>query len=90
ANWLSPKGRPEEVVYWIRRRRKYDKPPKAKSVSTFVTAFREWWTRLQPRTRRAPESAWPMPRVAPPSLDAWSDLRRGGWNGLFMVIMWLA
>ncbi|TFK80100.1 hypothetical protein K466DRAFT_504480, partial [Polyporus arcularius HHB13444] len=90
ANWLAPKGRPEEVAYWIRRGRKYEKPPKVNSIPTFVNAFRKWWMRLQPSTRRAPESAWPMPRVAPPSLDAWSDVRRGGSNGLFMVVMCLA
>ncbi|KAI0739806.1 hypothetical protein C8Q80DRAFT_1112064, partial [Daedaleopsis nitida] len=89
SNWLSPKMRPEEVKYWIGRGRKYDKPPKVKSLPAFVQQFRKWWARLQPNERRNPEEPWPLLRNLPEDADAWSDVKQGGCNGIVMVLMCL-
>ncbi|KAI0686906.1 hypothetical protein C8T65DRAFT_560514, partial [Cerioporus squamosus] len=89
-SWLSPKSRPEEVKYWINRGRKYDKPPKIKSLPSFVTQFRKWWARLQPSDCCDPEELWPLLRNVPEDASRWSDVKRGGCNGLFMVIMCLS
>ncbi|TFK80025.1 hypothetical protein K466DRAFT_451785, partial [Polyporus arcularius HHB13444] len=90
SNWLSPKARPEEVKYWIARGRKYDKPPKIKSLGTFLAQFRQWWARLQPSERRDRDELWPLLKNEPEDTERWSDIRRGGWNGLFMVVMCLS
>ncbi|TFK79958.1 hypothetical protein K466DRAFT_442385, partial [Polyporus arcularius HHB13444] len=90
TNWLSPKARPEEVKYWIGRGRKYDKPPRIKSFPAFVGQFQKWWARLQPSERRDPGNPWPLLKTAPEDPASWSDVRRGGCNGLFMVLMCLS
>ncbi|TFK79973.1 hypothetical protein K466DRAFT_504691, partial [Polyporus arcularius HHB13444] len=91
ANWLSPKSRPEEVKWWIGRARKYDKVPKIKSLEGFTTQLRKWWSRLQP-TVRIPEDGdiWALEKTAPADPSKWSDVRRGGCNGIFMVLMCLS
>ncbi|TFK77556.1 hypothetical protein K466DRAFT_451823, partial [Polyporus arcularius HHB13444] len=90
SNWLSPKARPEEVKYWISRGRKYDKPPKIKSLPSFVAQFREWWARIQPSERRDPDELWPLLKNVPQDAGKWSDVKRGGCNGVFMVLMCLS
>ncbi len=90
SNWLSPKARPEEVKYWIGRGRKYDKPPRVKSLPVFIGQFQKWWARLQPSERRDPVNPWPLLKTAPEDSASWSDVKRGGCNGLFMVLMCLS
>ncbi|KAI0713991.1 hypothetical protein C8Q76DRAFT_601935, partial [Earliella scabrosa] len=90
SNRLSPKHRPEEVKFWIARGRKYDNPPKIKSLPAFIASWRKWWSRLQPAERRSDESVWPLLRNPPADAASWSDVRRGGCNGLFMVLMTLS
>ncbi|OJT07893.1 hypothetical protein TRAPUB_1212 [Trametes pubescens] len=89
-NWLPSKGRPEEVKHWIGRGRQYAKPPPVKSLPTFISSWRQWWTRLQPAVRRGDDATWPLPRAAPEHSSAWADIKRGGCNGLFMVLMCLS
>ncbi|KAI0693056.1 hypothetical protein C8T65DRAFT_539654, partial [Cerioporus squamosus] len=84
------KARPEEVKYWIGRGRKYDKPPKIKSLPAFVQQFYKWWTRLQPSERLDPEEPWPLLKIAPADEGSWSNVRCGGCNSLFMAIMCLS
>ncbi len=90
SNWLSPKARPEEVKYWIARGRKYSKPPIIKSLATFMEQCCRWWACLQPVCRRDPDNPWPLLKETPEDASAWSDVKRGGCNGLFMVVMCLS
>ncbi len=78
------------MKFWTSRGRNYEKPPKIKSLPAFVSAFRQWWARLQPPTRREEGAVWPLLRNAPADAAAWSALRRGGCNGIFMVLMCLS
>ncbi len=78
------------MKHWINRGRNYDKLPKIKSLAMFVTTWKKWWLRLQPPCRRPDGGAWPPLRTMPASADDWSAVKRGGCNGLFMVIMALS
>ncbi|KAH9908245.1 uncharacterized protein BXZ73DRAFT_60019, partial [Epithele typhae] len=84
--FLSTKGRPEEVKFWISHGRNYTKPPKIANLSLFISALTHWWWRLQPECRRVDDGYWPLSRDIPVG-TRWGELQLGGQNGLFMVIM---
>ena len=72
------------------KRRKYDHRPFIKSLPLFVTTWKNWWTGLQPNSRREGDTSWPLARVLPEDCDEWMKVNRGGCNGLFMVLMTLS
>jgi hypothetical protein len=83
------KYRPEEVAWWIKRRRQLDITPKVK-LSEFGAEWRAWWTFIQPAWRECDASScWPLTRIAPSGAD-WTPLKHGGANGLFLVPMALS
>jgi hypothetical protein len=74
------------VKFWNARGKKFGIVPQFK-VGEFAAVWRTWWESLQPNWR--PQECWPPSRDTPPDED-WSVLRRGGINGLFVVLMCLS
>ncbi|KAI0742794.1 hypothetical protein C8Q80DRAFT_1078020, partial [Daedaleopsis nitida] len=68
----------------------YDKPPKIQSLDGFVQKLHKWWAHLQPNNRCGPQEPWPLLSNILEDPKAWSDLKRGGCTGIFMVIMCLS
>jgi len=62
--------------------RKYDAMPEV-SIGTFAPTWTEWWVRLQPEWRG---ETFPLSTEAPEVSD-WSELRKGGPNGIFVVLL---
>ncbi|RDX40923.1 hypothetical protein OH76DRAFT_1304272, partial [Lentinus brumalis] len=86
---LSAKGRPEELSRWINGGRNYDKLPIPDPLAPYVTRWKGWWQKMQPKPRRDSD-VWPLPQTAPDNDDHWEPLRRGGCNGMFIAIIGLA
>lgn len=57
--------------------------PTITDVAAYGTVWKAWWVELQPAWRG---KTWPLPRKS----GDWTDLRRGGKNGLFIAILALA
>lgn len=53
----------------------------------FAVVWKNWWESLQPTWRL--RETWPLSRKTPSGED-WSVLRRGGINGMFIVLMCLS
>ncbi|TDL13675.1 hypothetical protein BD410DRAFT_689528, partial [Rickenella mellea] len=86
---LDSTERPEEVAGWLKRGRKLNVLPEINDVADFATHWRKWWTLLQPAERVSSTSMeWPLPRPMTANID-WSRTRRGGRNGLLIVILTL-
>ena len=61
------------------------------NIIPYLTSFKLWWSGLQPDWRRdADGDVWPPSQILPQAVNDWTALRRGGTNGLFVVIMGLA
>ncbi|KAI0696126.1 hypothetical protein C8T65DRAFT_533374, partial [Cerioporus squamosus] len=86
---LSAKGRPEELPRWINGGRNYDKLPIPDPLEPYVTRWKGWWQKMQPKSRHDSD-AWPLPQTAPGDDNQWEPLRRGGCNGIFIAIIGLA
>ncbi|TDL14788.1 hypothetical protein BD410DRAFT_703192, partial [Rickenella mellea] len=88
AHRLGTSGRPEEVHVWLKGGRRLNVLPEI-DVADFATQWRKWWTRLQPVVRIPSTAAgWPLLRPASADID-WSRTRRGGRNGLLVVVITL-
>ena len=83
--------RPEEIEWWMRRGRKYNRTPQIKDVAAFGASWMDWWAKMQPPRRG---TTWPFPHTPLRDQWQWNDLRKGGSNGLFLAIIslswWLA
>jgi hypothetical protein len=84
--WLSTKGRPEEVKWWNGRGKKLANIP-VFTVVEFAMSWTSWWQSLQPSWRA--QKSWPPSRVVPLEED-WKIFHQGGANGLFIVVMCLS
>ncbi|TDL14307.1 hypothetical protein BD410DRAFT_692020, partial [Rickenella mellea] len=84
---LDSTERPEEVHGWLKRGRKLNVLPEINDVDKFAMQWRKWWTNLQPK-ERLPSTAvgWPLLRPTAANID-WSRTRRGGRNGLLIVML---
>jgi hypothetical protein len=76
--------RPKEIGIWIKGGRKYDAMPTV-AIDTYSTAWADWWAYLQPEWRG---ETYPL-EVKPPvdSESDWSQLRKGGPNGIFILLL---
>ncbi|KAI9068771.1 hypothetical protein FKP32DRAFT_1529614, partial [Trametes sanguinea] len=90
SNRLPNEHRPEEVKLWMKNHRSYEKLPRIKSPSQFATAWKQWWVSLQPASRVADGSVWPLPLTEPADTDEWRVVARGGCNGFFLLLLTLA
>lgn len=81
--YLAVKSRPSEFKAWTSKNKKLSYIPPFK-VSEFAVRWRVWWESLQPVWRDNED--WPPHRDVPEDED-WLQLRKGGPNGLFHVII---
>jgi hypothetical protein len=82
---LPTTSRPEEVQWWIKRKRLVSLLPPVEKPSEFGAMWMLWWVRMQP-TWRGGES---LVKTLPIDAD-WEPILRGGSNGLSMVVMALS
>ena len=80
--------RPEAVPWWIKNARRMNKMPPQVDLRSFPAQVREWWAAIQPSWRIPVTSEWPLLRDVPEGED-WSCIKKGGPNGLFLVVMCL-
>ncbi|KAH7917983.1 hypothetical protein BV22DRAFT_991336, partial [Leucogyrophana mollusca] len=90
SNWLSSAKRPAEVGYW----NKCGRPlwhilTNVGSTSAYAAAWKAWWTSMQPSWRIS-KGKWNPCHNDSHSDEEWTALRRGGKNGIFMVLVSLA
>jgi len=73
---------------WLKNGRKYSILPKIKDIGQYKLSWQSWWQVLQPEWRKLQGSA----TLVDASLEGeqWEALRRGGPNGVFMVVLALA
>jgi hypothetical protein len=83
ANVLSKVGRPDIVDRWIANARK--STPQVSDVAAFGREWKAWWIGLQPEAREHEK----LLRIAMPG-ERWEDLRKGGINGFFNVVVSLS
>ncbi|KAI0039990.1 hypothetical protein FA95DRAFT_1478205, partial [Auriscalpium vulgare] len=76
--------RPKEVGEWFKDKRQLDRPPIITNVAKFAKSWRVWWRAMQPAWRRGDN--WPFQRRVVDE-EQWVDLRKGGRNGLVMVLI---
>jgi hypothetical protein len=77
--------RPEEVKWWIKRKKAPDLYPDIERPSEFGAVWKQWWVKMQPPWREC-ES---LIRILPADPD-WDPIFRGGSNGLSLVLMSLS
>jgi hypothetical protein len=82
---LPTTSRPEEVQWWIKRKRAVSLLPPVKKPSEFGAMWMLWWVKMQP-TWRGGES---LVKTLPIDAD-WEPILRGGSNGLSMVLVALS
>lgn len=75
--------RPELVHQWLKNGRKYTSAPKILDVEAFAISWWLWWTALQPGWCKL--EAGTLSKDIPLKGESWSELSKGGGNGLFMV-----
>ncbi|KZP16525.1 hypothetical protein FIBSPDRAFT_975600 [Athelia psychrophila] len=79
-NLLSSQHRPHDIGKWIRAARKpTEMPDVSPYVYTFAKDWRGWWDSLQPQRDPANE---PLQDVS-----EYSELRKAGPNGLFLLLL---
>ncbi|KAI0666067.1 hypothetical protein C8Q78DRAFT_983821 [Trametes maxima] len=84
---LPAKHRPIQVGQWLKTR-KYAAIPAIPSVTRYGANWRLWWAALQPpgRSKGVETTLSCLPRKLLDN-DAWTLLRRGGTNGLFIALI---
>ncbi|KAI0245561.1 hypothetical protein BJV78DRAFT_1137642 [Lactifluus subvellereus] len=82
---LPTVSRPEEVHWWIKRKRLISLLPHIEKPSEFGAVWRMWWVKMQPAWRGG-ES---LVKTLPPDAD-WEPILRGSSNGLSMVVIALS
>ena len=76
---------PEEIHWWIKRKKPVSLPPCVDKPSEFGLTWKNWWTAMQPEWRKGD----PLVKTAPADMD-WALLMCGGSNGLALVVMSLS
>jgi hypothetical protein len=73
------------VAPWLKSGRKYDTPPDIPDRAKYAAAWWTWWIAQQPKWREARKLLRDTRKG-----ETWSQLRRGGNNGIFMLIVSLS
>jgi hypothetical protein len=86
---LASENRPDEVRDWFQHGRKWGAMPdiSADIIARYEKQWWLWWTGLQPSWRGTNPSA--LTRKVPRGYNDWSAIRKGGQNGIFVVILTL-
>ncbi|PPR05571.1 hypothetical protein CVT26_008740, partial [Gymnopilus dilepis] len=93
---LPATDRPAEWARWNSKSkngiRNYDTPPTWSDPAEFGAALQKWWYEIQPAFRKS-TSGRPAPIFINPSAtlstDDWKELRKGGQNGLVVLMTML-
>lgn len=87
---MGSTDRPTVVSWWLKNARPMSKIPTNIDLASLPEDTRRWWKTILPswRVPAEPEAGWPLSREVPADED-WQCARRGGPNGLFLVIMCL-
>lgn len=81
--------RPSAVPWWTKCARRMSKIPTNIDLDSFPDEVRRWWKTTLPAWRVSSDgSEWPLSREVPEG-EGWRDARRGGPNGLFLIVMCL-
>ena len=92
---LPTGDRPQEWKAWTSKGRSglrpYNVMPIIKDVEEFGLACINWWNKLQPSFRYNEQGLMPLSNFIPPDAEAledvWEPLRKGGQNGLIIVLL---
>ncbi|KAM6491380.1 hypothetical protein JOM56_013154, partial [Amanita muscaria] len=90
------KQRPEEWTKWVSKARhgvrQYQLIPPIKDVELFGITCMKWWHKIQPHFRQNGGELLPLSNVTQTEADddPWATLRKGGPNGLIVVILLLS
>jgi hypothetical protein len=87
---ITRKNRPDVIDAWIKSGR--ETAPAIQNLEKFASSWMAWWRSLQPPERKE-KGAEVLAKVILGG-DSWVELRKGGINGFFCIIMslswWLA
>lgn len=85
---LRAAGRPKELSAWTRKPFPISSPPNALDVHTFGEVLRAWWSSIMPKWRQPVGRDWPLLREVPEG-EKWSEVRKVGTGGIFVVLVGL-
>ncbi|KAG6827998.1 hypothetical protein H0H92_009727 [Tricholoma furcatifolium] len=83
------KDRPEEWTTWVSKsHRMYSRTPVIAEPMEFGLATAKWWKGIQPKVRQTSPATLPVPIIHCPATkeDMWASLRKGGPNGMLIVM----
>ncbi|KAG6827426.1 hypothetical protein H0H92_011848 [Tricholoma furcatifolium] len=83
------KDRPEEWAAWVTKsHRMYSRTPVIADPMEFGLATAKWWKGIQPKVRQTSPATLPVPIIHCPAgkEDIWASLRKGGPNGMLVVM----
>jgi hypothetical protein len=87
---ITRKNRLDIVDAWIKSG--HETAPAIQNLENFSSSWKAWWGSLQPPERKE-QDAGVLTKVTL-GVDSWVELRKGGMNGFFCIIMslswWLA
>ncbi|KAG6825878.1 hypothetical protein H0H92_002020 [Tricholoma furcatifolium] len=86
---LPTKSRPEEIGWWMKRKRMFTNIPKVCSTE-YSISFGAWWREIQPRWRTENDADGNTLTRNVPLGAHWDKMPLGGHNGMFLVILALA
>lgn len=82
---LTADGRPWQLSDWLARGRKYQCPPPIDKAPAYASAWRGWWSSIQPAWRTE-GATWPMLKKDVEG-EKWVDVMKGGASGIFLAIL---
>ncbi|KAG6807201.1 hypothetical protein H0H92_008434 [Tricholoma furcatifolium] len=86
---LPTESRPEEIQWWMKRKRLFTNIPEVCS-SEYSVSFQRWWHDMQPSWRKEDiADTEPLTRDVPIGA-MWDRMSSGGNNGMFLVVVALA
>ncbi|KAI9064963.1 hypothetical protein FKP32DRAFT_1568831, partial [Trametes sanguinea] len=84
---LPTQDRPLQLRQWIQAKRKYSATPSISKVAEFGASCQLWWSTLQPQARGVTSDGHHKRPAPPLPVEEWEGLRKGGPNGLFLVLL---
>lgn len=86
-NILPTNGCPDQIKWWIARKRSYDLLPSIPDIHQFGKAWLQWWAALQPPWRKPIGGSALPPAVYTSGDDNWGSLRVSGKNGVIILLI---
>ncbi|KAG6807869.1 hypothetical protein H0H92_006161 [Tricholoma furcatifolium] len=86
---LPTESRPEEIQWWMKRKRLFTNVPKICSPE-YSVSFEKWWREMQPSWRTESANDGEALSRDVPTGGKWERMLSAGNNGMFLVIVALA